>query len=157
MKDFQRAYDIVIKMLSSYPRTIFEVRKKLRTKFFSEEIISKVIKHCQEEKILSDERYAEMWLENQLKYRPMGRILCCKKMLGRGLKIELVNKTLENYFDEEKEVSLAYNLASGKIIELRHKSLTKKQITPKIGQYLNRKGFPENIIWNVLEKMDLLN
>lgn len=157
MEEYKKAYDLVARMLSMYPRTVFEVKKKLCEKGFKEKTIEKVIEYFKEEKILSDKNYAKIWLENQLKYRPAGKSLCRKKMIDRGLNVDLVNEILEEDFSEEKEVDLAYRLADKKLVEITNRSLKQKDKISKVGHYLNRKGFSENIIWNVLEKLDLLS
>lgn len=157
MEEYKTAYNLAVKMLASYPRTVFEVRNKLRKKGFQEEIIAKIIKRLEEEKILSDEEYAKLWLENQLKYRPSGRNLCRKKMINRGLANDLVSRVLESDFSDEREIKLATLLVSRKLEEIENKSLKKKSKISKLGQYLDSKGFSEYIIWQVLEELGLLN
>ncbi len=155
MDHFKNACSFVTKLLSQYPRTVLEIKNKLAKKGYNDEIIDKTVNFFLKHKLLSDKEYAEMFLENQIKYRPVGRILCKNKMVKKGLDQDLVEKTLKKNFSEKEEIKLAYKLAKAK--ERMIKSKTKKDKITKIGQYLNRKGFSENIIWQILEELNLLN
>ncbi|NQU99770.1 MAG: RecX family transcriptional regulator [Parcubacteria group bacterium] len=152
---FKDSCSYVTKLLAQYPRTVFEIKNKLVKKEYEEEIINETIKFFIEHKLLSDEEYAKLFLENQIKYRPTGRIMCRNKMIKKGLDRDLVERTLSEDFSQSEEEGLAYKLAKSKEIFFRNK--TKKEKFAKIGQYLNRKGFSENIIWQTLEELNLLN
>ena len=155
MSHFKDSCSYVTKLLAQYPRTVLEIKNKLIKKGYKEEIINETIKFFIENKLLSDEEYAQLFLENQIKYRPAGRIMCRNKMIKRGLDRDLVERTLSENFSESTEEKLAYKLAKSKKIFFRNK--TREEKFNKIGQYLNRKGFSENIIWQTLEELDLLN
>ena len=152
---FKDACSYVTKLLAQYSRPVLEVKNKLNKKGYKKEIVNKTIEFFIEHKLLSDEEYAELFLENQIKYRPAGRILCRNKMIKKGLDRDLVERILNEKFSKGEEEQLAYKLAilKEKIIN----SKTKKDKISKIGQYLNRKGFSENIIWQTLEALKLLN
>jgi regulatory protein len=152
---FKDACSYVTKLLAQYPRPVLEIKNKLNKKGYKEEIISKTIKFFIEHKLLSDEEYAKLFLENQIKYRPTGRIMCRNKMIKKGLDRDLVERTLIEDFSQSEEERLAHKLAKSKERLLKNK--TKKDKFAKIGQYLNRKGFSENIIWQTLEELNLLN
>jgi regulatory protein len=155
MSQFKDSCSYVTRLLAQYPRTIFEVRNKLIKKGYEEKIISETIKFFIENKLLSDEEYARLFLENQIKYRPAGRNLIRNKMIKRGLSRDLVEKFLSENFSREAEEQLACKLAKSKEKETRLKK--KKDKISKIGQYLDRKGFSESIIWQTLEALNLLN
>lgn len=155
MNEFKNACSYVTKLLAQYPRTILEVKNKLAKKGYEDKVVGEIIKFFIENNLLSDEEYAELFLENQIKYRPVGKMLCRNKMIKKGLSRELVDKTLYDNFPQSIEEELAYKLAKSKDNYIGNKS--KKDKITKIGQYLNRKGFTESTIWQTLDKLDLLN
>jgi SOS response regulatory protein OraA/RecX len=65
----------------------------------------------------------------------------------------LINGALEENYPPEKEKEVAYSLSIKKMSLLEKCGNEEKKI--KIGRYLSSKGFPEEAIWPVLEKLDL--
>lgn len=155
MKDFKKSCSYVTKLLAQHPRTVFEIENKLKKKGYRDQVVEETISFFKENNLLSDKEYARSFVENQIKYRPVGRILCKSKMLKKGLNKDLIDNILNEEFTEDVEQDLAQRLAKSKVREVRNK--TKKEKISKIGQYLNRKGFSESMIWETLESLDLLN
>ena len=156
MDQFKNACRYVSKLLAQYPRTVKEIEDKLLNKGYNKELIKKTIAFFVENKLLSDKDYALAFLESQIKNRPVGRILLYKKMIKRGLSKELVKKVIADYFTSDLEQETAYKLAREKERKLP-RDITRKNKFNKIGRYLQSKGFTEDIIWQVLEKLNLLN
>lgn len=152
-EQYQKAKQYLERLLAQHPRTIWEVRTKLQQKKFAREIVEQVIKEFIEAGFLNDESYIKLWLENQIKYRPCGRMLCLKKLLARGLDFSLVNKALDEVFSEEKEFEIADKLISSRA---RHyQNFTPQQKSPKIASFLKSRGFGDGAIIKLLEKLGL--
>ena len=154
MDQFQKACNLVSKLLAQHPRTVVEIRKKLEGKNFEEKVVSKTIKYFLNQGFLSDEKYIELWLENQLRYRPSSRAFCKKKLYEKGLNKNLIRKILDEKYSPDKEMEVAYQLALKKVGKLKERPQT--NLVNTLGQFLDRKGFPENVIWSVLERLRLV-
>jgi regulatory protein len=152
-KKIQEAKNYSERLLARYPRTISEIKNKLKKKNYSDEITELTIQYFIENNILSDENYAKEWIESQLRNRPTSRIMCRKKMFQKGLSREIIDRHLDEFYSPEKEEEVAYSLAIKKIRKINENSSDKKKM--KVGRYLDSKGFPESVIWSVLEKMSL--
>lgn len=153
LKQYQNAKRFIERLLAQYPRTIWEIKTKLAQKKFAPKIIEQVIKEFVDAGFLNDEKYIRLWLENQIKYRPCGRLLCFKKLQTKGLGYELIKNILEKEYPPEKEEQVAEELAKWKMKSLLNFSDDKK--VQKIASFLRSKGFNDNVIINVLEKLKL--
>lgn len=154
-EQYQIAKNFVEKLLAQHPRTIWEIKTKLAQKKFAQEIVGQLVKEFIDAGFLNDEKYIRLWLENQIKYRPCGRSLCLKKLLSRGLEFNSVNNILSEVLTEEKELEIAEELIKRKINFYRDLSQQKK--FTKIASFLKSRGFGDNIIIKILEKLKLEN
>lgn len=149
---YQKAKRYVERLLAQHPRTIWEIQTKLRQKKFSQEIAKQVILEFTQVGFLNDEKYAKLWLENQIKYRPCGKILCYKKLLARGLSSSLVKDILDKNYSQEKEEEAAGDLAKRKL--KFHRDLESQKKAQKIVSFLKSRGFTDGVIIKTLEKFD---
>lgn len=155
-KQLKKAKFIVQRLLEQYPRTIKEIKDKLEDKDFDQNVIQETITYFKKLGYLNDEEYVSLWLESRLKRKPVGRLLCFEKLKQRGVSQDLIWKILDKDYPEEKEKELASNLALRKKQDFEKQSLPRLKIGRKIGVFLDRKGFPEGMIWEILEELGLL-
>ncbi|MBU1178400.1 recombination regulator RecX, partial [Patescibacteria group bacterium] len=113
-KNYQAAFNFAHKLLSCYPRTVYEIRSKLMKKNYGSDLVDKIISELIAAKQLDDQAYAASWLETQLQRRPCGRLLCGKKLRQRGVAVELITESLDKYYPLDKEVELARQAAQNK-------------------------------------------
>lgn len=140
----------ISKLLAIHPRTIKEIKDRLKKKGFNEKVINKAVDYFLNLGYLDDEKYINFWLENQIKYRPSSRAYFFQKLKDLGLNEDLINKVLNDKLNVEKEFEVALKISEKKICQLKNFPL-KKQIE-KLGRFLSRKGFEEEIIWRIIEK-----
>lgn len=155
IKEIKKAENLVSKLLSIHPRTVKEIKDKLGKRGFKDEIINQVVNHFLDLGYLDDKKYINLWLENQIKYRPSSRFLCFKKLKDLGLNEDLIKEALDDKFNEKKEFEIALKISENKILEFR--GLPRRKQMEKVGQFLSRKGFPESVIWKVFENKNLLD
>jgi len=155
MKKIKEAENFIYKLLSSHPRTAKEIEDKLEKKGFKKEIIKQAMNHFINLGYLNDKEYIDIWLENQIKYRPSSRAFCFKKLKSLGLDENLINEALDRKLSEEKEFQIALKISEEKIRNL--KKFSKKKQIEKLGFFLTQKGFPENVIWEILKRKDLID
>ncbi|MEW6408426.1 MAG: RecX family transcriptional regulator [Patescibacteria group bacterium] len=150
---YQNIKRYIERLLAQHLRTVWEVKTKCQQKKFEDEIVKKVMQEFLDAGFLDDRKYAKLWLENQIKYRPCGRILCYKKMLARGLGNSLIKEILEKEYSQEKEEAAARELADKKIKFYR--ALKGKKMRQKIVSFLKSRGFGDGVVIKVLEKLNL--
>jgi len=139
-----------LELLAHYPRTVAEIRSKLLTKEYKEKDIEEALAEMIELGYLDDQEYTQVWLANQLKNRPCGKLLCYKKLKAKGIAPELITKTLASKYPQERELEIANRLAEQKRKYLKVNQRSKNQ-EAKIAFFLKNKGFTADIIYEVLQ------
>lgn len=141
----------VINLVSYYPRTISEIRKRLLNKKFKPENIEQAIKELSEKKYLDDEEYVREWLEKQLKYRPCGKMLCKAQLLKRGIEEEIADQVVQEEYSRDKELKIAQGLVDKKFSKtLKSKDIDAQKNKNKLGNFLKNKGFSSEIILEII-------
>lgn len=152
IKEILQIKGYVIKLVSIYPRTIAEIRKKLIAKDYFAEDIDQAIRELSEKKYLDDEQYAKDWIDKRIKYRPCGKLLCKSLLLKRGLEENIIDQALSENYSDEKERALAKAIAQKKSDYIFKNNKYSKAIQKKKLAYsLNNKGFPAEIIMEIIK------
>ena len=138
---YQAAYDKAVDLLSRRMHTAAELRRKLRLKKFENEVITQVIQRLFELKVLNDQRFAEIFLDNLIKYKAFGYFGLKSKLMQRGIDTRIAEELLEANLPIETEAAIARKL-------LRKSSDSRDQLIMK----LKRKGFRTQTITKVLSE-----
>ena len=147
---FSKAYDKSLKLISLYPRSEKEIRNKLMDKYFEEEVIDRVVIELKETEYIDDKKYARIFIESQLKKKPCGRMICRKKLAGKGINESIVEEVIEPAYPQEKEIEYAREVANKKLAILNKP--TKKKTGQALARFLEARGFSGDVVWRVLEK-----
>jgi regulatory protein len=148
---FKQALKLSYQLLSYRPRSVFEVKTKLKEKGFDDEIIENTVARLKELRYLNDSEFAKLWVESRMKARPVGSSLLKKDLREKGIEGEAAEKAIE-------ESSVVYNEfdAALKIAERRlgtfgkiHKLKAKK----RINDFLIRRGFKFDTVREVLGEL----
>lgn len=135
------AKNYALKLISIHPRTVYEIKLKLKLKKYSVSEIDQLISFLQENNYLNDENYVRQFLELQLKNKPAGRFYYQAKLRQKGIAFKVIKPVLDELYPHEKELELAQKIA-------------KKYSDPqKIGSRLKQKGFSEDIIFRIIDFM----
>ena len=91
LDDTAKATDAAIRLLTSRPRAVREIRDRLRRKEYGDETIERVIERLRDWRYIDDEAFARYWVENRESNRPRGRRLIEPGLvpLDRRLRIAL--------------------------------------------------------------------
>ena len=145
---FLIAKNYALKLLSFRPRTVAEIRLKLKVylkkKNIGENISNQVISFLQELKFLDDREFAKWWIKSRKNNAIKGNKIIALELLSKGMDKEIITELLN---DEGSENEL---VKARKIIE-KKLSVSGKKIPPrlfklKISQLLYRKGFDMDVI-----------
>jgi regulatory protein len=141
VKNYERAYNYAVYLLSLKLRTEGELREKMKLKKYNPEIIDEVIKKLYEYKYLDDQRYAEVYLENLKKYKNFGYYGIKKKLMEKRLPSSTIEKVLADGLAVDEETKIAQRL----IIKLGTEKTTQEQ-KEKLAQKLRARGFRNDVI-----------
>jgi len=141
-----------MKFLASREYSVLELKKKLQKKFSEKnDDIEKILQFLISKKFLSDQRFAEIFLDSLLQNSPGGKIFLEKKMKLRGISPEIYEKIFTEKKIFETEKIRAKKLAEKKLNFLL--SLDKKKKEEKIYRFLISRGFSFQIAREVLDEI----
>lgn len=137
-----KAKSQALRFLALRPRSIHEIRTFLTKKGHEAILIAEVISYLEELGYLNDYQFCQLWIEDRIKLKPMGKRRIYKELLIKGIKAQTIKDTLENFFDEEIERELAFTLVQKKIGVYNSKE--------KMARFLYNRGFNTGIIGQII-------
>lgn len=138
-----------IRFLSYRPRSVWEIKKKLKDKKYLHHVIQDVINWLTQEGFIDDRDFALRWIKSQVIKKPAGRIKLKNELYGKGIPKEIADSVIESFFEQEDELKLAYLLIKKKDISLKLKNT--KLDPKKIGNLLKSQGFSNPVIQKIFE------
>lgn len=133
----------LFKILARREHSILEIREKLQKKYPEEaEETEKIIKEFLEQNWISEERYTEAFIRNQL-LKKIGPQKIKQKLLKKGIEKELIEEKLEEVFPITQQLDFILELAKNKyeILKNRKKGETEFQLQQKVLKFLISRGF----------------
>jgi regulatory protein len=161
LKALQRTEELVmakraaLRFLSHRPRTVREVRDKLREKEFSDDDIAVIIDELTRSGLLDDAEFAHMYIRDALSLHAVGRLLLKKKLLLFGIDRATVDEALNTAFEGENPEGTAL-AAAQKYMKKSPRSRTsidKARARHRVAAFLGRRGYPWDVIQPVLKKL----
>lgn len=125
-----------------------ELSRKLQQKKISEKTIKKVLEILEKQKYIDDEKFAKNFLEDKLKSKPAGRRLLKLKLSEKGISREILQKTIDENYSDEKEFEAASLLL--KKYKTGIKKADSNEMKSKCYRYLISRGFDFEIVKKLL-------
>ena len=135
----KKAKDAAFHYLSFRPRTIKEVRDKLREKDYEETIVQETIALLERLGLLDDRDFAARWIAERLRLKPRGRRLLFSELIKKGISRETAEEALSEAFANIDERTLAADLLRKRAA--RYGAAEPRQAFRKMNDFLIRKGF----------------
>jgi regulatory protein len=133
--------------LAAREHSRFELQTKLVQKGFSGAVATQELAKLEEEGLLSDCRFARVFIESRQRRNPEGRFILQARLTEHGVSQEIIAETIGNWFSDEDAVDKAIKLAVRKI-NLRHSD------DKRILLELRKKGFNPTEIRRALAQDD---
>jgi regulatory protein len=140
------AFDLLIKR--SYSSK--ELSDKLKSKGFTNDLVSQTRQLLEKLGYLKDEKFAKEWVESRKRSRPKGKIVLERELLSKGIAKATVNRVLED-FDESEEREMASALAKKRL--KAYASLSQVAARRRLFSYLLRRGFSSEIVSDVMREL----
>lgn len=131
---------ISLQFMKFRPRSVFEVREKLKSKSIATEEINKTLSVLVENELLDDEKFAKMYVRDRNLLKPTGIFLIKLELRKLGLS----EQNIETAISDQDEEELAK-----KAIEM--KSRYRNADFAHQAQFLQRRGFGTAIIYKILK------
>ncbi len=144
-ESFKKAKAHALQYLSYRDRSKWELSQYLSKKEHSLPVIQKTLDYLTELNYVDDQRFALQWGQYKINKNKIGKNRLYMELLGKGVKKETIEGILNTLYQRNPEMELAVQCARKKWITL--KSFEEKKKKRLLVQYLQRKGFPSNIIY----------
>ena len=145
---FEKAKELVLRLLSRRMRSESEVIMYLKRNKFDEATRRRVLAYCTEHGYLDDWEYARVFIRDQLNLNRYGfnkiRFLLSK----RGISREII-ESLAGSLDRDEEFKIGLNLAQKRLIQIKDKTRVKE----KLYRYLWQRGFDSSTIKRIVNKI----
>jgi SOS response regulatory protein OraA/RecX len=158
---YETTLNKIINFLSYSQRSRKEVSDRiyqyLRKKDISDEekesIRDKVIAELEKLKLLDDISYVQNYIDGRLRIaKPMSKRKIYEFLYKKGIEREVIEKELQIY-SEETEFKFVRELAEKKLPNIRGKD--KRTIKMKLIKYLFGKGFSPDVVYPVIDDLNI--
>ena len=147
-ESFKKAKAHALQYLSYRDRSKWELSQYLGKKEHSPPVIQKTLDYLTELNYVDDQRFALQWGQYKINKNKLGKNRLYFELLGKGVDKETIEGILNTLYEENPEMELAVQCARKKWITL--KSFEEKKKKRLLVQYLKRKGFSSDIIYQSL-------
>ncbi|WP_101961825.1 recombination regulator RecX [Lactococcus cremoris] len=152
---FAQGKSLALYYISFKMRTGAEVRKYLLEHDINDtDQIEQVLSVLTENNLINDKSYAENFIEGKISMGSSGPYQIKQKLLTKGISNDVLSEALNEIYREEKQIDVAYKLAS-KLSRTYGTRLTLKQLKDKIIQNLMNKGFSYSVSSIALDSLEL--
>lgn len=148
--DAEHAYQYALFLLNLRLRTEGEMWTKMQTRGYYPDVIDQVVKQLKEEKLIDDDRYIEIYIDNMKLYKHYGVFMMKKKLISKKLPMELIETKLSEMVSDEDEQQIAKRYVEkeyGKIEEIKKYNYEDKQ---KVIHRLVSRGFRINVVTKLI-------
>ncbi len=125
-------------------RTKKELVQRLKKKGFSDDEIKREIESLESQGLIDDERFARIFVKEELEKNPVSKFILFKKLVGKGVDVEIAKKIVEQEYDEEKVLETARRIVD----KLKRTGKDER----KIYEYFMRRGLAPDFIKKILQK-----
>ena len=136
----EKAYIYILNYLKYGDRTTLEVKKQLKKKGYTEEVIQTAIQKAVDSKVLDDERYCDNFVYSRLNSsKPDGPQKITALLMSKGISKSLIQEKISYYLDHNNEKDKIRQLIEKKLKTLSYKN--KFDLKSKLFRYIGQKGF----------------
>jgi regulatory protein len=145
--DYQRCLDAASRYLSYRPRSVFEVKKRLRRTGFDQPTIESVLQELRRNGALDDLAFARFWKDNRESFSPRSGMLLSRELRAKGVAAGVVNEVVTEVDEEDS----AYRAAQKRAGRLGHADFTDFQ--SHLTSFLRRRGFTYEVAERAVRRL----
>ncbi|MCI2426698.1 RecX family transcriptional regulator [Candidatus Acetothermia bacterium] len=131
-------------LLRHRPRSKAEARERLYQRGYSEEEISAVLKRAVEERLIDDQLFARLWVEEKIAHDPLSRRALAIQLQEKGIPTEISDAILSELYPLTLEEQLVSRLINKRL--LRYQRLSIEQAERRLINFLLQRGFSPAMI-----------
>lgn len=147
------ARDYALRLLAVRPRSVSEMRDRLKRKGCGRQEIDEVVADLADLGLLDDSKFASQWIESRIALRPMGTARLRSELVAKGVDRGIIDQTLSKYSPEFDEKTAALTLARKKMKSLL--GLEPEVARRRLAGFLARRGFAAGTIAETMKTIKL--
>lgn len=147
--DIGKATNAALNLLAMRPRSIREIRDRLRQKDYAPAAIDAAIEKLEGWNYVDDADFARFWVENRVTHRPRGRRLLAQELWQKGIDRETATEAIEESDLDEHQAAL--DIARSKMRS--YAGLERAVVYRRLGGLLGRRGFGYDVVKPVLDEV----
>ncbi|MGQ9455375.1 MAG: regulatory protein RecX [Armatimonadota bacterium] len=148
---FRKAYEGALKLLAYRDRSISEIRKRLLSADFPEDVVDEVVSRLSNEGMLDDKKFSQEWVSSRATSKPMGKTRLVWELRSKGVDTDIIEEVL-NDFDDDTELMLARSAAQDKFRRVNRED---PSFRTRLTSFLMRRGFDWDVIRRVVDELCL--
>jgi regulatory protein len=135
----RQAKDQAMRLLALRPHSRSELIRKMRERGYRMEVIEPALDELEKLNLVNDEDFVKAFIQNELRLRPVGRMLLRQKLLERGVVPDVFEPLLKDLYTAEQEIQTARQLSEK--FQRTHSEENKRKSKEKLVRFLQGKGF----------------
>jgi regulatory protein len=146
---FKTAKSQAFKYLSYRDRSKQEIVLYLEKRGYTISVIQTILQELEKLNYINDHRFAMEWGRWRVEVKQFGKKRLQHELLAKGISSSIIKTALANLYDSHPEQDLALACANKKLASLH--GLEPKKKSRRLIQYLQRRGFSQDIIYETLK------
>lgn len=145
--DHQRCLDAASRYLAYRPRSVFEVKTRLRQRGFDQPTIEAVLQELRRNGSLDDLAFASFWRDNRQSFSPRSGLLLGRELRAKGVPKGVVTEVVSGLDEEDS----AYRAAAKRAKRLDRTDFT--EFRGRLAPFLRRRGFSYQVIEHTVRRL----
>jgi regulatory protein len=145
-----KAKSDALRLLSFRPRSVEEMRSRLKMKRFAADIIDDVLDSFQKQGLLNDAQFADLYAQSRIYTRPSGKRQVEQDLKKKGVSSKVVAETMQKLGDYD-EKKAARDLVYTRFMKMT--GVTRERKKARLFSFLQRRGFSTSVIFSVLQEL----
>lgn len=147
-----KALQAALRFLELRPRSLAEVRERLRLKGYSPEAIDAALGRLSETGLLDDEAFSRFWVEARHGSRPRGILALRSELRRKGVERTIIEETLAEQADPAEERARAEMVARNALRKYAD-APDRQSFQRRLGGFLLRRGFAPDIVMALVSQL----
>ena len=148
-EDVGKATNAALNLLAMRPRSVREIRDRLREKAYAPEAIDAAIAKLEDWNYVDDADFARYWVDNRVTHRPRGRRLLAQELWQKGIDRETAADAIAESDLNEHDAALAIARSKAR----SYGGLERAVAYRRLGGLLARRGFGYDVVKPVLDEV----
>lgn len=138
----EQAYQRALHFLAARPRSVFEVRRRLRGAGVDDQPASEGIDRLRRQGLLDDAQFATYWVAQRQAFKPRGPRALRSELRAKGIAAETMIPAICAAAEDQGDAACRAGLREAR----RQCAHGEREFTQALGKYLARRGFDYGVI-----------